>query len=95
MANSDAPPRAVRRQVTMKVDFIVDADIIPAESVNLSESGIAFRTSEPIRVWMRLGEDQDVIPRDQPAELVWAQKDPEGGTTYGLQFVDPQDEGDL
>ena len=50
MANGPAPRGAMRRQVTMKVDFIVDADIIPAESINLSESGIAFRTEKPIRV---------------------------------------------
>jgi hypothetical protein len=90
-ANDEAPERANRRLVSMKIDFIVDADIIPAESINLSKSGISFKTRTPIKVVMRFSEGPDVIPQDQSAELVWAQKSPEGETTYGLRFIeDPE-----
>lgn len=85
---NDQPVRAERRKISMRVEFIVDADVIRAESINLSDTGIAFETDAPIRVWMRFGEEQDLIPGDQQAELVWAKREPEGKTTYGLQFVE-------
>ncbi len=86
--------RAKRKRIDTKVDFIVDADVIPAKSVDISESGIAFRTDTPIKVTMRMGSKIYGDVENKTAELVWTRKESDGSTTYGLQFIDAED-GDI
>jgi len=76
---------ASRIPIKTKVEFFVDADIIDAESVNISGSGIRFDTQKPIPIQMRLEKD-DVL-YEKSAHLVWAQSKENGGMTYGFQFV--------
>jgi len=75
-----------RIPIKTRVEFFVDADIIDAESVNISNSGIRFDTSEPIPIQMRL--EKDGIMFENRAHLVWAQSKADGGMTYGFQFAD-------
>jgi len=76
---------APRLPIKTKVEFIVDADIIDAESVNISMSGIRFDTQEPIPILMRL--EKDGVLHEHRAHLVWAQNKAGAGMTYGFQFV--------
>ncbi len=80
--------RAERQKIEAKVKFIVDADVIPAESVDISESGISFKTDTPIKVTMRMGSKYAGDIEDKTAELVWTKKESDGSTTYGLEFVE-------
>ena len=82
---------ALRLPIQTKVEFIVDADIINAESVNISSTGIRFDTQEPIPIFMRM--ELDGILREHRAELVWAQSKSDRGMAYGFQFV-PETEKD-
>lgn len=79
-----------RVRIDKKVEFFVDADIITADSIDISETGIKFRTDFPIKVRMRL-ENEDKVGEERTAELVWAQKDANGQTVYGLHFIKDSD----
>jgi hypothetical protein len=86
---NDNDKRIARRvPIKTKVEFFVDADIIDAESVNISNTGIRFDTHEPIPIQMRL--EKDGILYENRAHLVWAQSKNDSGMTYGFQFV-PRD----
>jgi hypothetical protein len=82
--------RAKRKKLNSKVDFIVDADIIVANSVDVSETGISFQTDTPIKVKMRLGDKYSGGVEDKTAELIWAKKEDNGATTYGLHFIEDE-----
>ena len=81
--------RAERKKINLTVDFMVEADILPAESIDLSDSGIAFKTDTPIVVRMRIKDDTGK-PQDRLAHLVWAKNDNNGPTTYGLKFIEEE-----
>ena len=82
---------AIRKDLKTKVEFIVDGDIITAESVNISETGIRFATEKPIKIRMRFEKNGEI--KEELAELVWAKQD-EKETSYGLSFI-PISEGDI
>jgi hypothetical protein len=83
---------APRQPIQTRVEFFIDADIIDAESVNISSTGIRFDTQEAIPIQMRL--EQDGVLHENRAHLVWAQSKQDGGMTYGFQFVPQNDEKD-
>ena len=84
----DAMTRAATRvKVHKGVEFYVDADIIKADSIDVSKTGIKFKTDAPIKIRMRLETDENTL-EERVAELVWAQKESDGLTTYGLHFLD-------
>jgi hypothetical protein len=75
-----------RKTFNSKIEFIVDADLLAATSVNISDSGIRFNAENPIKVTLRFfleGENQI-----KSARLVWAHKEEDGRMSYGLEFVD-------
>jgi hypothetical protein len=78
-----------RAPVQKQVEFFVDADIIQAESVDLSQSGVRMNTDKPIAIRMRIyhpdgGFDEHV------AQLVWATRKGEQ-MSYGFEFhPDPE-----
>jgi hypothetical protein len=79
--------RAPRKEFNHAVEFIVNQDIIKAESVNISQTGIRFETEEPVQVIMRIKKDSGE-QEEHSAQLAWAQKTATGGTSFGLQFLD-------
>jgi hypothetical protein len=64
--------RAARVALTATIEFIVDADVICATSVDLSDTGIRFRTDSPIPIRMRIEQDGEWI--EKSADLVWARR---------------------
>ena len=86
MNTDDQIRAAIRKKLHTGVEFYVDADIIKADSIDLSETGIKFETNEPIKIRMRVDVGDGEYQENQ-AELVWAQKDEDGYTTYGLHFI--------
>jgi len=76
---------APRLPIKTRVEFFVDADIIDAESINISSTGIRFDTQDPIPIQMRL--EKDGVLHENRAHLVWAQRKPDNTMTYGFQFV--------
>ena len=83
-----------RISIQTGVEFFVDADIINATSVNISETGVRFTTNDPIKILMRMNVDGKVLERK--AKLVWVSKAQNGGTDYGFEFIQESetDQGD-
>lgn len=83
--------RALRRQVSTKVEFFVHGDIENASAVDISETGIQFVTDEPVKVRMRL--ELDGKTREFVARMVWARKSAENDSmSYGLEFIPDNDQ---
>ena len=79
-----------RKELQTKIDFFVNADIISAQSLDMSETGLRFDTKEPIKIHLRMEIDGKL--RDREAKFVWAVKNSDGGMTYGLQYItDPEE----
>lgn len=67
-----------------KVEFFVDADVIHAETIDVSEGGLRMTTEAPIELRMRIHGDGGV--EDRQASLVWAKRGEDGAMSYGLKF---------
>jgi len=79
-----------RKELQSKIEFFVNADIIAAQSLDMSETGLRFDTKEPIRIHLRMEIDGELCDRE--ARFVWAVRNSDGGMTYGLEFIsDPED----
>ncbi len=88
--SEDGNQRAERVSVTNKVEFIIDADIISAESVNISETGICIHTKSPIQICMRVFDDGKST--DYDGKLMRAGKNDDGTMFYGIHFDElPED----
>jgi hypothetical protein len=83
-------PRADRKDIKTKVEFIIDCDIANARADNISETGMRFITEKPIKFRMRMNVEGK--KQEYAAYLVWAKKDFEGTTSYGFQFIADKDE---
>jgi len=77
--------KAARRLFRTAVEFQVEADLLQATSVNLSATGVRLDTNRPMEVTLRMPVDGKLLERR--ARLVWSRKKPNGGMTYGLEFV--------
>ena len=93
-AGKDPDKRRVAREpVQAKVEFYVDADIIDAVSVDVSEIGVRFDTDIPIKIRMRMEVGGKLVERE--AQLVWAEKACESGRmSYGLKYI-PDSEAEI
>ena len=82
--------RALRRQLTTKVEFFVDGEIEQAITIDISEMGIQFVTDEPVKVRIRLELEGEA--KEYFARLVWARKRTnDGSMSYGLEFIPDKD----
>jgi hypothetical protein len=90
--DQDDRRRSERFRLDAGVDFYVDADIVGAETLDVSVSGISFRSPEPLRVEMRLniaGEREE-----RSARLVRAKQESDGSVIYGLDFIEENEMSD-
>ncbi len=67
-----------------ETQFYVNADIINAQALDQSRTGIRIETKDPITIHMKIGKNDDAEIR--VAKLVWAEKQPDGSISYGLEF---------
>lgn len=93
MDNNDKVRIAMRKKLHTEVEFYVDADIIKADSLDVSDTGIKFETDDPIKVRMRV-DMENGESEEHEAILVWAQKEDNGLTTYGLHYI-PDEEATI
>lgn len=82
---------AERRPLKAAVEFIVDGDIEMATSVDVSETGIRFDTSKPMKVRMRF--DMGHRKKEFVALLVWARRNADETMAYGFEFIPDEDNG--
>ncbi len=78
-----------RFDIPARIEFYVDADIIMADSLDISQSGLSFVTDKAMEVDMRLNVDGNL--EERRAKILWAQKTDDGKVRYGLEFVNEED----
>ena len=86
MSEGEASNRRAGKRISVKaeIELFVNADMIDTESIDVSDTGIGFTTTQPLSVRLRLklgGERQQRL-----AKLVWAQRAPQGGCRYGFEY---------
>ena len=79
-----------RKKLQAKIEFFVNADIIAAQSLDMSATGLRFDTKEPMKIHLRIEIDGELCDRE--AQFVWASTNPDGGMTYGLEFIADSEE---
>lgn len=77
--------RSERVDLEANVEFFLDADIIEAEMVDVSQTGMCFSSSQPLLLEMRI--TMQGAMEERRAKLVWAQTDQSGKLRIGLEFV--------
>jgi hypothetical protein len=83
--NLDKNDRKNHREILKEeTRFYVNADIINAQTLDHSSTGVRIETKDPITIHMKIGKDDDVEIR--VAKLVWAKKQADGSVSYGLEF---------
>ena len=81
---------SARRDMESKIEFFVNADIIAAKSIDISETGLSFDTEEPLKIHLRMDIDGELCDRE--AQFVWAARNSNGGMSYGFEFIpDPKE----
>jgi len=76
--------RSDRKPFETELDLFLDTHNLPAESLDISEHGLRFRISQPIKCKVRLELDNGTAEREMI--LVWARKE-DGEMLYGFEFT--------
>lgn len=85
--NEEQPvePRAPRFSINTPIEFIGDFDILEAEGVNLSDSGICFEVPQPLCFEMQFRVNDKM--HSHRAQLIWVRQEENGHSRLGLEFV--------
>ena len=75
-----------RIEIQAQVEFFVDADIVSAETIDISDGGLRITTREPVKTTLRVTEPDGKVQEYQ-AEMVWAQRNSDEKMTFGLKFI--------
>lgn len=76
--------KSKRNELNTNVEFIISADIVKAQSVNISEHGIRLDTESPLEIEMRFtldGKEEEHV-----AKLCWVERQEGNGYAYGFEF---------
>ena len=76
-----------RHDLEATIEFIGDFDVVHAQGIDWSDTGICFETLEPIYFEMRVSTDQE--QRTFRAKLAWIKSDVEQKMRWGFEFVPP------
>ncbi len=75
-----------RIEIQAQVEFYIDADIVSAETINISDGGLQIITQEPVKALLRVTESDGKVQEYQ-AEIVWARRNPDEKMSFGLKFI--------
>ncbi len=78
--------RGNRVPLRAAIECIGAFDLIKAKAVNVSGTGISFKTSGDLPFEMRYKQNGETVSRT--AHLIWVKHTEKGGYNFGLQFVD-------
>ena len=87
-APSKTPGARGGNRVPLKatIECIGAFDLIKAKAVNVSGTGISFKTSGDLPFEMRYKQNGETVSRT--AHLIWVKHTEKDGYYFGLQFVD-------
>ncbi len=78
-----------RVEIQAQVEFFIDADIISAGTLDISEGGLQISTYKPVKATLRVTENNGKVNEYQ-AEMVWAKRNQEENMVLGLKFIDEE-----
>jgi hypothetical protein len=81
--------RATRTPMHTGIEFIGDFDLLEAEGVDISETGICFELHNPLPFDMQFMQNDELVCRR--ARLIWVKQLENERSRLGLRFVDPDD----
>ena len=84
--------RAPRQPLHSKIELVGDFDILEAEGVDISESGICFELKTPLYFDMRFVCDEDGTCVEKCARLIWVKQEGKGRSRLGFSFVEKEPE---
>lgn len=82
--------RIPRKQVQGKVELLIDDEVLNAEAVNISDSGICIESSKPLSFQIMLNQEGGI--KRYQAHLVWSKTDQNGKISYGLCLEDDDED---
>jgi PilZ domain len=85
--------RAKRVAILADVDLEINAEIIDAMVVDVSDTGVRIDTCPPLIVNLRFVIDGKL--QDRKAQLAWCRKTPEDCMTYGLKYIDAESDNKI
>ncbi len=78
-----------RIEIQAQVEFFVDADIVSAETLDISDGGLRITTHEPVKTTLKVTEKSGEVQEHQ-AEMIWAKRNPDDHMIFGLKFIDDE-----
>ena len=91
-SGTDESRKYPRREIKGEVEFFIDADIVAAETIDISDGGLRITTKEPVKATLRVTEKSGKVAEYQ-AKLVWAKSESDENMSFGLKFVNEADLG--
>jgi hypothetical protein len=85
--------RASRQPLQSEIEMIGDFDILEAEGVDISDTGICFELRNHLFFDMRFMHGDTLT--EKRAQLVWVKQADDGRTRLGFHFVDAVPVGDV
>ena len=79
----------VRAEMKAQVEFFVDADIVSAETIDISDGGLRITTRDPVKTTLRVTETNGCV-KEYQAKMVWARQSDDEQMTFGLKFIDDE-----
>ena len=77
--------QAERDPFITDVDLMVGAEVIQAMTADISETGVRVDMGAPLKVRIRFLIEGKLV--DRKAQLARTMKTPDGGMTYGFEFI--------
>ncbi|MBN1257529.1 MAG: PilZ domain-containing protein [Planctomycetes bacterium] len=70
------------------LSFLVEGDSLDVTDVDISENGIGFRTTSPLKIMVKMKyKDRE---EQRLANLVWVSRDEDNAMRYGFEFLPDQ-----
>lgn len=69
-------------------ELYVNTGVINGETIDVSQTGISFETSQPICVELKMLVDGQ--REERRARLIWSKQLPDGRLRYGMKFIDEE-----
>ena len=89
--SADHDQRSKRRPTQTPIAFVANFELVHAQGVDVSDSGICFETSEDLQFEMEF--EVDGVSHQHTAHLVWMRKTPPNRSRWGFELASTETTG--